>query len=81
MPKTSKRTPEKTSGKKGMTGKILTVIISLVIALVALILLWGFLQKAAPLITQSVENMISGFKEMICEKMALKDICKWLLGA
>lgn len=66
---------------KGVTGKVLTIIISLVIALIALILLWAFLTKSTPLISEAVENTISGFKKMLCEKLgAASIICKLLIG-
>ncbi len=68
-------------GKKGVSGKILTVILTLVIALIALILLWTFLTKATPLISNAIENTISGFKNMLCEKFgAASLICKLLIG-
>lgn len=56
-------------GRKGVSGKVLTIVISLVIAIGALILLWSFLQKMMPLITKSVENIISGFKEEMCKNI------------
>lgn len=69
-------------GRKGISGKVLTIVISLVIAIGALILLWSFLQKMMPLITKSVENIISGFKEEMCKNISgwSKPIVKGLLG-
>jgi len=67
--------------KKGVSGKILTMIVSLIIAIAALILLWGFLQEAYPLIVEQVKNMISGFKEMVCEMVWGEHLCgagKWI---
>lgn len=59
-----------TFGRKGVSGKVLTIVISLVIAIIALILLWSFLQKMMPLITKSVENIISGFKMEMCKNIS-----------
>ncbi len=56
-------------GRKGVSGKVLTIVISLVIAIGALILLWSFLQKMMPLITKSVENITIGFKEQMCKNI------------
>ena len=69
-------------GRKGVSGKVLTIVISLVIAIGALILLWSFLLKMRPLITKSVENIISGFKEQMCENIPawIKPFVKGLLG-
>ena len=58
-------------GRKAVSGKVLTLVISLVIAIVALILLWSFLQDAMPFLTTAVENAIDGFKALICEKMPI----------
>jgi hypothetical protein len=69
-------------GRKGVSGKVLTIVISLVIAIVALILLWSFLLKMRPLITKSVENIISGFKKEMCKNIPAwsKLFVKGLLG-
>ncbi len=68
-------------GKKGLTGKVMTVVISLIIALIVLVLLWTFLTGATPLISKVIENTITGFKNMLCEKWGIgSGICKWLLG-
>jgi len=61
-------------GKKGVTGKVITTIIALVIAIVALILLWMFLSQTMPLLTKGVDKLISGFKKMLCDKLAF---LKW----
>jgi hypothetical protein len=68
---------------KGVTGKVLTMVVTLIVAAAALILLWAFLTNSMPLITQSVENMIRGFKNSICENMPpiIKNICQWGIGA
>ncbi len=66
--------------KSGVTGKTITVIISLIIAFIALILLWTFLTKATPLISKTIENTIEGFRDLIAKKLGIKwifDIGKW----
>jgi len=62
-------------GNRGVTGKILTIIISLIVAIVALALLWGFVTRSTPFISKMVENTIIGFKKMICEMLILKIFC------
>ena len=69
-----------TLGKKGVSGKVLTIIMSLVIAFMALILLWAFLTGGMPLVTQLIENMVTGLKKMICEKTRIPRICEWALN-
>ncbi len=66
--------------KKGITGKVLTVVISLVIALVVLALLWSFLTKAMPLISKAIENTIIGFKRTLCERLTMPFICDMFVG-
>ena len=56
-------------GKKGVSGKVLTMVVSLVIAVAALIVVWLFLTGTMPLVTNAVENLISGFKRMICSQI------------
>jgi len=70
-------------GKKAVSGKVITVVIGLVIAIIALILLWAVLTNSMPLITKAVEDMIKGFKKMICDNMVwgASNICSWALGA
>ncbi len=69
-------------GKKAISGKVLTIVITLVVAIVALILLWAGLADIMPLITKTVEEAITGFKRMICGNTpVLKDICRLFLGA
>lgn len=68
--------------KKGVSGKVITIVISLVIALAALIVLWTFFMKTSPLIGDAVENIISGLKEKICENAwVFSGVCEWALGA
>lgn len=58
-------------GSKGVSGKVLTMVISLVIAIVALILLWSFLQEAMPFVTNSVDMAVASFKRMICDNIPI----------
>ena len=69
-------------GKKGVSGKVLTIVASLVIGIAALILLWLFLTGMMPVATKAVEDLITGFKRMICQKMPwpASEVCKWGLG-
>lgn len=66
--------------KKAVSGKVLTIIISLIMALIALVLLWAFLTKQMPLITESIENIITGLRDAICEKFGFKIFCDMFLG-
>lgn len=61
--------------KKGVTGKIMTIVMSLIIALIALALLWGFLSMATPNISKAIESSIDGFKKMLCEKLGVAWLC------
>jgi hypothetical protein len=63
--------------EKAVSGKALTIVISLITALIALVLLWAFLTKQMPLITESIENIITGLRNAICEKFGMIEIlCK-----
>jgi hypothetical protein len=68
---------------KGMSGEVLAMVVTLIVAAAGLILLWAFLTNSMPLITQSVENLIKGFKNAICESMPpiIKNVCQWGVGA
>jgi len=70
-------------GKKGVSGKVLTMVVSLVVAVAALIIVWLFLTDMMPLVTNVAENMVTGFKRMICKDMPwpVNEWCKWGLGA
>jgi flagellar biosynthesis protein FlhB len=68
-------------GRKGMSEKVLTIITSLVIAIIALAILWYFLVRFTPTVSEAVENAITGFKKMLCSKGILSGVCNWLLGA
>lgn len=80
---TNLRTDMRTLGKKGVSGKVLTIVVSLVIAVAALIVLWLFLTGAMPLVTGTVADLVHGFKKMICDSMpwGVSWICSKLLGA
>ena len=69
-------------GKKGVSGKVLTIVASLVIGIAALILLWLFLTGMMPVATKAVEDLITGFKRTICQNMPwpVNEVCKWGLG-
>jgi hypothetical protein len=67
--------------KKAVSGKVLTIIITLIVAIAALIVLWAFLTKASPAISQEVGSMITGFKRMLCGKIwGLSTLCQVWLG-
>ncbi len=54
--------------KKGMTGKILTIIISLVLGIMALAILWIFLTRSTTIINESVQKALTGIKcKIFCE--------------
>ena len=65
-------------GGKGVSGKVITIVISLVIAIIALVLLWGFLSGSMPFITKVVENIISGIKKMFCDQLPW--LTRWMWG-
>ncbi len=56
-------------GSKGVSGKILTMVIGLVVAIAALIILWVFLQDAMPFVTNTVDMAVAAFKRMICDSI------------
>lgn len=47
---------------KGMTGKILTIILSLVLGLASLAVLWYFLTKSTTLINASTQKIVTGVR-------------------
>ncbi len=54
--------------KKGVTGKVLTFIISLILAVMALAFLWMFLTKSTDTINQGVQKIMLGVKcKIFCE--------------
>ena len=68
-------------GRKAVSGKVLTMVAELVLAIAALLLLWAFLTGSVPLISQAIENMITGFKRMLCNVGILTSVCKVVIGA
>lgn len=56
-------------GSKGVSGKILTMVIGLVVAIAALIILWVFLQDAMPFVTNLVDMAVASFKRMLCDNL------------
>ena len=73
-------------GNKAVSGKVLTMILELVLAIAALLLLWAFLTGSIPLISGAIENMITGFKNMLCKGGILSwpgvnNVCKAAVGA
>ena len=61
--------------RKGVTGKVLTFIISLMLAVMALAFLWMFLTKSTDIINQGVQKIMTGMRcKMFCEKGILKII-------
>lgn len=48
--------------RKGVTGKIMTFIISLVIGILALALLWVFLTQGTDIIAQGIQKALTGIR-------------------
>jgi len=56
--------------KKGVTGKVFTVIISLILALIGLVIIWLFLTKSTDIIGQGVQRFLKNFKcEVFCKNI------------
>lgn len=68
-------------GRKAVSGKVLTMVAELVMAIAALLLLWAFLTGSVPLISGAIDNMVTGFKRMLCGIGLLSVACKWFVGA
>lgn len=51
---------------KGMSGKIIATVITLILAVFALILIWIFLSKSSLTITEAVDKIASGLVCKIC---------------
>ena len=67
--------------QKAVSGKVITIVISLVVALFALIILWAFMTNSVPLIRETVENIISGIQKSLCKDVpVVSDICRWWVG-
>lgn len=54
---------------KGISGKIVTVIITLIIAIIAIAILVYFFNISIPFISELIDNIIEGFKKWICENL------------
>jgi len=52
---------------KGLSGKIIAAVISLIIALLALAILFGIIGNLKPMILNFLESMIKGLKQKLCE--------------
>ena len=62
-------------GSKAVSGQVITLIITLVVAIAALVLLVAFTRGAMPAVTQIMEGVISGIKETVCDKLMLGILC------
>jgi hypothetical protein len=65
--------------RKGVTGKIMTFIISLVIGIIALALLWFFLTEGTDIITQGIQKALMGIRcKLFCRNFLGMDLgmCK-----
>ena len=59
---------------KGVMGKALTIIISLVLGIAALALLWIFLTNSTQVINVAAQKIVNGFKcGIICGKSGILD--------
>lgn len=67
-------------GSKGVSGKILTMVIGLVVAIAALIILWVFLQDAMPFVTNLVDMAVASFKRMLCDNLPLLEMLSRLFN-
>jgi len=63
-------------GNRGVSGKVMTIIITLIVAIAALALLWGFVTRSTPFISQMIENTIKGFKKMLCQMLSFGVFCR-----
>ncbi len=67
--------------RKGVTGKILTFVISLIIGIMALALLWFFLSQGTDIVSEFAQKAIKGIKcNLFCKdilgfKMGMCDDC------
>lgn len=67
---------------KGISGKVFTIILGLVVMFVALVLLWYFSGKLVPFISKLVEDVIIGMFRWMCERIPWpgNEFCKFFLG-
>jgi len=61
--------------RKGMTGKILTFVISMVLALLALAILWIVLSGAVENMGSIIPKITTGIKCGICRSIGLGALC------
>ncbi len=72
--------------RKGVSGKVITTVVSLIIAVFALVILWSFLISMSPMIKTSVENMVNSLRLGLCDRPVLNwpvinSICKFAVGS
>ena len=63
------------AGRKAVSGQVITLIITLTIAIAALVLLIAFTKGAMPAVTQIMAGVIAGIKETVCDKIAFGLLC------
>ena len=51
---------------KGVTGKVMAIVITLIVALIALAILFGLLTQLKPKIISFLEMMVQGLKDKFC---------------
>ena len=57
--------------KKGMTGKVVTIVISIVVAITALIVLWIILNRLMKGISIGITDIMFEIKCAFCDKMGI----------
>jgi len=62
-------------GKRAVSGQVITIIITLTVAIAALVLLLAFTKGAMPAVSQIMEGIISGIKDKICDQIAWGWLC------
>ncbi|MBD3155802.1 MAG: hypothetical protein GF368_04050 [Candidatus Aenigmarchaeota archaeon] len=61
--------------RKGVTGKIMTFIISLVVGIIALALLWFFLSKGTEIVGAGVQKALLGIRcKLFCHNILGNDL-------
>lgn len=70
----SVRTPA-LAGRKAVSGQVITIIITLTVAIAALLLLLAFTKGVMPAIGQMMEGIIAGIKDKICDQIAWGVLC------
>lgn len=63
---------------KGMTGKVLTILLTIIVAIAALIVLYFFFNKSIPFITEIVDKILSGLFDWIVK--ILPEAIKSMIG-